>query len=417
MRRHPIAVLSVAVAAIAAVILWWTALPASPIRIGVLHSSTGTMAISERPLVDAARLAVEEINRAGGVNGRPLEIVLADGASDPAVFAREAERLIAEEEVSALFGTWTSAARKAVKEVVERRGHLLFYPLQYEGLEQSDAIVYLGAAPNQQILPAVRWALANLGSSFYLVGSDYIFPRAAHAIIRAQFARWPADIVGESYVPLGSRDVAAVVSAIVAARPSVVLNSLNGDSNLAFFEALRAAGVTADSIPVLSFSIAEPELQLLPQDATTGHYAAWTYFQSVEGGSNTLFIQRFRDRFGSDRVTSDPVEAAYAAVHLFAQAAAEAGSDASAAVRDQVRGRSLKAPGGILHIDAETLHTWKTPRIGRIRADGQFDIVWTAGRPIAPAPFPPLRPAAEWTSFIEQMQAGWGGRWEAPSPQ
>ena len=411
-RTHPLIALILAASVFAAGVFWWMGLPPAPIRIGVLHSATGTMAISERPLVDAVRMAVEEINREGGVDGRPLEMIVADGQSDPAVFATEAERLISEEEVSALFGCWTSASRKAVKQVVERHDHLLFYPLQYEGLEQSEQIVYMGAAPNQQILPAVRWSLANLGYRFYLVGSDYVFPRAAHAIIRAQLARWPADVVGESFVRLGSRDVGAVVQAIVAAKPDVILNTLNGDSNLAFFEALRAAGVTADTLPVMSFSIAEEELRHLPPDATTGHYAAWNYFQSVAGGSNQLFVNRFRERYGVERVTSDPIEAAYSAVRLYAEAAAAAGDDDPPAVRAQIRDRSVKAPGGSVHVDGRNQHTWKTVRIGRIRADGQFDIVWTSGHPIAPVPFPPLRSVAEWTTFLDQMQAGWGGRWE-----
>ena len=414
MRTRPLIILIAIAAAVVAGALWWIALPPQPIRIGVLHSSTGTMALSERPLVDAIRLAVEEINRSGGVGGRPLEMVVADGRSDPAVFATEAERLISDEEVSAIFGCWTSASRKAVKEVVERKDHLLFYPLQYEGLEQSPNIIYLGAAPNQQILPAVRWSLANLGSRFYLVGSDYVFPRAAHAIIRAQLERWPASVVGEQYLRLGSRDVAQVVREIAATRPDVVLNTLNGDSNVAFFEALRAAGLTAATTPTMSFSIAEEELRALPPDAMTGHYAAWTYFQSVAGGSNERFVNRFRERYGAERVTSDPIEAAYSAVLLFAEAAAAAGSDDPADVRAEILDRSVKAPGGIAHIDARNQHTWKTVRIDRIRADGQFDIAWTSGHPIAPAPFPPLRSVAEWTTFLEQMQAGWGGQWEPP---
>lgn len=412
MRTHPVVTLILAAAALVAAVLWWMALPATPIRIGVLHSATGTMALSEKPLVDAVRLEVEEINRSGGVDGRPLEMIVADGRSDPAVFAREAERLISEEEVSALFCCWTSASRKAVKEVVERHDHLLFYPLQYEGLEQSQNIIYMGAAPNQQILPAVRWSLANLGYRFYLVGSDYVFPRAANAIIRDQLARWPADVVGESYLPLGSRDVNGVVAGILAAKPDVILNTLNGDSNLAFFEALSGAGVTAATMPVMSFSIAEEELQHLPPAAVTGHYAAWTYFQSVAGGSNERFIRRFRERFGMDRVTSDPIEAAYNSVRLYAEAAKAAKDDDPRAVRAQLRDRSMNGPGGIVHVDGRNQHTWKTTRIGRIRSDGQFDVVWTSAHPIAPMPFPPLRSVAQWTTFLDQMQAGWGGRWE-----
>lgn len=416
MRRPLLVLVAVVALAGAGAGAWWATRPPRPIRIGVLHSMTGTMAISERSLVDAAQLAVEEINAAGGVNGRPLQMIVADGRSDPAVFAAEAERLIAEEGVSAIFGCWTSVSRKAVKEVVERRDHLLFYPLQYEGLEESSNVIYLGAAPNQQIIPAVRWSLANLGRRFYLVGSDYLFPRAANAIIREQLGRWPAEIVGEDYLLLGSRDVAAVVRSIATAKPDVVLNTLNGDSNVAFFDALRAAGLTADVVPTMSFSIAEEELRQLPPESMTGHYAAWNYFQTVPGGGNERFVESFRRRFGDDRVTSDPIETTYVAIHVFAEAVAAANSDDPRQVRAQVRERSFEGPGGFVYIDGRNQHTWKTVRIGRVRADGQFDIVWTSGYPIAPTPFPALRPAAAWTTFLQELQAGWGGRWENPGP-
>jgi urea transport system substrate-binding protein len=372
------------------------------------------MAISERSLVDAAQLAVEEINARGGVNGRPLEMVVADGKSTPDVFASEAERLITTEGVAAIFGCWTSVSRKAVKDVVERHDHLLFYSVQYEGLERSEHIVYLGAAPNQQILPAARWSLANRGRRFYLVGSDYLFPRAANAIIREQLSRWPAQIVGEDYLVLGSRDVEPIVRSIAAARPDVVLNTLNGDSNVAFFEALFRAGLTADQVPTISFSIAEEELRQMPAEAMTGHYAAWNYFQSVAGGGNRQFVERFRRRFGADRVTSDPIEATYVGIHLFAEAAAAAESDAPAAIRAQVRERSFEGPGGMLHVDARNQHAWKTVRIGRIRGDGQFDIVWTSGYPIRPEPYPALRTVDGWNAMLQDLYQGWGGRWQNP---
>jgi urea transport system substrate-binding protein len=400
----------------AAAAVWSYARTPAPIRIGVLHSLSGTMAISERSLVDAATMAVEEINAAGGVMGRPIEIVIADGQSDPVVFAAEAERLITQEQVVALFGTWTSVSRKAVKDVVEKFDHLLFYPLQYEGLEASDNIVYLGAAPNQQILPAVRWSLTNLGPRFYLVGSDYLFPRAANAIITDQLSRWPAEIVGEDYLLLGSRDVDRVVASIKAAKPDVVLNTINGDTNVAFYQAMLKAGLTAGVVPTVSFSIAEEEMRQLPADAMTGHYAAWTYFQSLPGAANQQFVQRFQRRFGSDRVTDDPIESAYVAVRLFADAAAAAESTEPGDVRAAVRERAFDGPGGFVFVDGVNQHAWKTVRIGRIRNDGQFDVVWSSAHPIPPAPFPPLRPPEAWATFLDTLQRGWGGRWENPGP-
>ena len=396
--------------------VWSYARTPLPIRIGVLHSLTGTMAISERSLVDAAQLAAEEINAAGGLMGRQLEVVVADGQSNPAVFASEAERLITQEQVSALFGTWTSVSRKAVKDVVEKFDHLLFYPLQYEGLEQSPNIVYLGAAPNQQILPAVRWSLQNLGPRIYLVGSDYLFPRAANAIITDQLSRWPAEIVGEDYLLLGTRDVDRVITSIAAAKPDVVLSTINGDTNIAFYQAMLKAGLTAGVVPTVSFSIAEEEMRQLPADAMTGHYAAWTYFQSLPGSANEQFVQNFQRRFGYDRVTDDPIEAAYVAVHLYGEAVKAAQSVEPGDVRAQVRERAFEGPGGFIFIDGTNQHAWKTVRIGRIRNDGQFNVVWSSGHPIAPTPYPALRPEDAWAGFLDRLYTGWGGRWENPGP-
>ena len=384
-----------------------------PIRIGVLHSLTGTMAISESPVVDATRLAIEELNEDGGVLGRPLEAVVADGRSDWPTFAAEADRLITSEEVAVVFGCWTSASRKTVKPVFEEHGHLLFYPVQYEGMEQSPNIVYTGAAPNQQIVPAVKWCADHLGKRFFLVASDYVFPRAANEVIRDQSASLGAEIVGEAYIPLGSRDVHDVVAQIAEAQPDVILNTINGDTNVAFFAALRAAGIESEIIPTMSFSIAEPELQSMPVTELMGDLAAWNYFQSIDSPENRAFVDRFRGRYGADRVVSDPMEAAYFGVHLWAQAAQEASSVEVPAVLASLRGQAVLAPEGMVNIDSENNHTWKTVRIGRIRADGQFDVVWDSQRAVQPVPYPPTRPRAQWDAFLDDLYQGWGESWSA----
>ncbi|MFP6709146.1 MAG: transporter substrate-binding protein, partial [Alphaproteobacteria bacterium] len=245
-----------------------------PIKIGLLHSMTGTMAISETALVDAALMAIDEINAAGGLLGRQIQPIIADGASDPLIFAREAERLIKEEKVSTIFGCWTSACRRTIRPVIEANNHLLFYPVQYEGVEQSPNIVYLGAAPNQQIVPAVEWALRTDRKRLFLVGSDYVFPRVANAIIHDYVEKWRGEIVGERYLLLGSHYVDDIVAEIVARRPDAILNTLNGDSNLAFFRALRAAGIKSEEIPTISFSISENELASIDADLVAGDIAS-----------------------------------------------------------------------------------------------------------------------------------------------
>lgn len=372
------------------------------------------MSVSEGSVANATEMAIEEINARGGLLGRRIEPVLVDGRSDWPTFAEAAERLITTERVSVIFGCWTSASRKTVKPVVERYNHLLFYPVQYEGLEQSPNIVYTGAAPNQQIIPAVKWSFDNLGKRFFLVGSDYVFPRTANAIIRDQIAALGGEVVGEEYLLLGSPDAAPIVRKIVQAKPDVILNTVNGDSNKALFKELRAAGLTPDVVPTLSFSIAENELKSLDGEGMVGDYAAWNYFQSLDSDVNRGFVARFQQRYGADSVTSDPIEAAYFGVYLWAQAVEDAGTDDVVAVRDNVKRQSLEAPDGIVYIDPENQHTWKAVRIGRVRADHQFDIVWDSETPIRPVPFPIYRTREQWGAFLDDLYTGWGNSWANP---
>jgi urea transport system substrate-binding protein len=403
--------IGVSVAAGAAYVVWQRAARAEPIVVGILHSLTGRLAASEAPVVDGTRLAIEELNQAGGVLGRPIRAVVADGRSDADTFAREAERLITRERVVTVFGCWTSASRKTVKPIFERHDHLLVYPVQYEGLEDSPNIVYTGAAPNQQLIPAVKWSFDNLGRRFFLVGSDYVFPRAANAIIRDQVTAMGGAIVGEEYLLLGADAVAPVVARIQAARPAVILNSINGDTNVAFFRALRAAGITPGTIPTMSFSFAEPELRRLPARAMAGDYATLNYFQSIGSEKNRRFVERFRRTYGAERVTSDPIEAGYFGVHLWAQAVEDAGRAEVSAIRKAFKRQSFDSPGGMVYVEPENQHTWKIVRIGRIREDGQFDIVWSSEKPIRPVPYPIYRSRGEWTAFLDGLYRGWGGAW------
>ena len=366
------------------------------IKIGVLHSLTGTMATSEAPLVDAVRLAVEETNASGGVNGQQIEMIVADCRSDAAYCAQQAEKLITQNGVQALFGCWTSACRKAVKPVVEKHHHLLFYPLQYEGLEQSPDIIYTGAAPNQQIIPMALWAMQQKGKRFYLIGSDYIFPRTANLMVKDVLLAQGGQLLGERYVPLGASDMAEAVREIAAQRPDFILNTLNGDSNRFFFRALHEAGISAEKAPVFSTSIAEVELAAIGADLVAGHYAAWNYFQSVDSAENQAFVERFKQRFGRERVLDDPMEAAYIGVKLWADSARNAGTADLTPVKNILAQQSIAAPQGIVAVDSNSGHLWKTVRIGRARSDGQFDMVWQSEAAVHPEPFPFYRSRPEW---------------------
>ncbi|MEG4209108.1 urea ABC transporter substrate-binding protein [Microcoleus sp. S13_B4] len=358
-----------------------------PIKIGVLHSLTGTMSISEISVKDATLLAVEEINAAGGVLGRPLEAVIEDGASDLQTFAQKAKQLLLEAQVSVVFGCWTSASRKAVQQAFDQGKGLLFYPVQYEGLEQCPNIVYTGAAPNQQIVPGVNYLLAQGKRKIFLLGSDYLFPRTANRIVKAQLAALGGELAGEVYLSLGSTEVGEAIAHIVAVKPDAILNTLNGDSNVAFFQKLREAGLKPDDLPVMSVSVAEEEVRAIGPSNIAGHLVVWNYFQTVDTPENRKFVKAYKARYGENRVTDDPIEAAYLGVYLWKQAVEKAGSTDVVKVRAAAKNIEFAAPSGKVKIDAQTQHIWKTVRIGKVRSDGQIEEIWNSGAPVRPDPF------------------------------
>jgi len=398
------------------------------IKVGILHSQSGPMAASEKPVIDATIMAIEEINAQGIIPGVKVEYVIADGRSDPAVFAREAERLIKEDKVVAIFGCWTSASRKAVKPVVEKYDSLLFYPVQYEGIESSPNIVYLGAAPNQQIIPAIHWAMEKLGDSMYLVGSDYVFPHTANTIIKDQLHAFGHDAVGEAYLPLnpsdlGPDEIDQLVADIIEKQPDVIVNTLNGEVNTLFFQKLRAAGISPEDIPTLSFSVGEIELRKTGAREMAGDYAAWNYFQSIDTPENARFLKNLKTRYGDSAIASDPMEAAYIGVYLWARAVADAAESEikthqhsydPECVLEYLGVQSFQAPGGMVFVQPQNQHLFKTVRIGQIRTDGDFDIVWESDIPVRPEPYPVFRSMDEWDEYLAKLNRDWGGRWTAP---
>ncbi|MDY7220764.1 urea ABC transporter substrate-binding protein [Halalkalibacterium halodurans] len=373
------------------------------IAVGILHSLSGTMAMSETSVRDAELLAIEEINEAGGVLGKELVPIIEDGASEPNIFAERATKLLQQDEVAVIFGGWTSASRKAMLPVVEENNGLLFYPVQYEGMEASPNIFYAGAAPNQQIVPAVEWLLENRGTEFFLLGSDYVFPRLANAIIKAQLESHGATLVDEQYTPLGHTDYNTIISRIRESEPTVIFNTLNGDSNVAFFKQLADAGITADDVTVMSVSVAEEEIRGIGADVLAGHLASWNYFQTTDTPENDTFVTAYKKSFGDDRVTGDPIEAGYLMVHLWAQAVEAAGTTDIEAVREAASTIEFSAPGGLVKVDGDNQHLYKTVRIGEVQADGQFEEVWNSGEPVKPDPF---LEDYEWAEGISSAAAG-----------
>ncbi len=357
------------------------------------------MSISETSVKDAELMAIEEINAKGGVLGKQIVPVIEDGASDWPTFAEKARKLIQQDQVATVFGCWTSASRKAVLPVFESMKGLLWYPVQYEGLESSPNIFYTGATTNQQIVPAVEYLAQQGKQKFFLLGSDYVFPRTANQIIQAQVAAIPgASVVAEEYTPLGYTDYATVIEKIRASGADVVFNTLNGDSNVAFFKQLKDAGVTADRLTTLSVSIAEEEVRGIGADVMAGHLTAWNYFQTTAGAENDTFVKAYKAKYGQNRVTDDPIEAGYIAVYLWKAAVEKAGSFDVEAVKKAAKGIEFQAPEGKVVIHGDNQHISKVVRIGRARADGLFDEIWSSGEPVVPDPY--LK-SYEWASSIK----------------
>jgi urea transport system substrate-binding protein len=360
---------------------------ANTIPVGILHSLSGTMAISEVSVRDAELLAIEEINAKGGVLGKQLKPVVEDGQSDWPTFAEKAQKLISTDKVAATFGGWTSASRKAMLPVFERNKALLYYPVQYEGLEASPYIFYTGATTNQQIIPGLEFLKKNLKvSKLFLVGSDYVFPRTANKEIKAWAKANGMSIVGEEYSQLGNTDYATTVNKIKQAKPDAVFQTINGDSNVAFWKQFHDSGLDAKKLPVISVSTAEDEVRGVGIKNIVGQYVAWNYYQTTKGAANDKFVKAYKAKYGANRVTDDPIEAGYVAVHLWAAAVEKAGSTDVEKVKAASKGLTYNAPEGLVTVDGDNQHIYKTARIGQLQPSGLIDEVGGSGKPIVPDP-------------------------------
>jgi urea transport system substrate-binding protein len=357
------------------------------IKVGDLHSLSGTMAISEVTVRDAELLAIDQINGAGGVLGKKLVPVVEDGQSDWPTFAEKAQKLISVDKVAVVFGGWTSASRKAMLPVFESNKALLFYPVQYEGLESSPYIYYMGATTNQQIVPGLDYLKAQGKKKIFLVGSDYVFPRTANKEIKAYAKANSIDIVGEEYTPLGGTEYGTIINKIQAAKPDAVFNTLNGDSNVAFFKQLKSAGSTPQALPVMSVSVAEQEVKGIGTDNITGDLVAWNYYQTTNTPESVAFVKAYQAKYGADKVVDDPMEAAFTGVHLWAMAVNKAGTTNVEAVKAALAGLTYTAPEGLVTVDGDNHHLFKTARIGAIAASGQINEVSNSGGPIKPDPY------------------------------
>jgi urea transport system substrate-binding protein len=362
------------------------------VKIGVLHSLSGTMAISEASLKDAVELAVEEINAAGGVLGQKIVTVVVDPASDWDLFAEKAEELILKDQVAVTFGCWTSVSRKSVLPKYEDNNALLFYPVQYEGEEQSLNVFYTAATPNQQLIPAARYMMSEDGgeyTKFYLLGTDYVFPRTANKVLKAflKSEGVPDENIIEEYTPFHHQDYQTIVGKIkkfAASGDACVLSTINGDSNVPFYKEFANQGLTSTDCPIMAFSVAEDELRAMDVPPLIGHLACWNYYQSINTPSNKKFVRAFRAKFGKDRVTDDPIEAAYFGVYVWAAAVEKAKSFAVDDVRQAVYGLEFDSPGGKKRMHSDNQHTLKPVYIGEILKNGQFRIIHSSDGLVSP---------------------------------
>jgi len=376
-----------ATALIATTMLSSAAFAADTVKVGVLQSLSGTMAISEVTVKNAEVMAIDEINAAGGVMGKKIETVVEDGASDPAIFAQKATKLVQDNGVVTVFGGWTSASRKAMLPVFQRLKSLLWYPVQFEGNECSPNIMYSGAQPNQQILPALQWAEEKGYKSYFLIGSDYVFPRTANLILKKHIEHDKLKVAGEEYVPLGGTDFSAVIAKIQASKPSIIFNTLNGDSNVSFFKQMAAS---SNKLPVMSFSIGEQEAQAMGTSLVEGSYAAWNYFESLDSAANKKFVAAYQAKFGAGAAVTDPMVHGYVDVYIWKAAVEKAKSFDIDKVRKAAVGLVLadSPMGSIKFADNQSLY--QTGYIGQLDPKGQFKIIWQSKGEIAPQPYDPL---------------------------
>ena len=388
-----------------------SAFAADTIKVGILHSLSGTMAISETSLKDVALMTIDEINAAGGVMGKKLEPVVVDPASNWPLFAEKARQLISQDKVSVVFGCWTSVSRKSVLPVFKELNSLLFYPVQYEGEELEKNVFYTGAAPNQQAIPAVEYVMSKEGGGakrFVLLGTDYVYPRTTNKILRAFLhSKGVKDSdIDEVYTPFGHSDYQTIVANIKkfsAGGKTAVISTINGDSNVPFYKELGNAGLKATDVPVVAFSVGEEELRGVDTKPLVGHLAAWNYFESVKNLVNTAFIKKWKEYAKAKNlpnadtvVTNDPMEATYVGIHMWAQAVEKAKSTDTDKVIAAMGGQTYKAPSGYtLEMDKTNHHLHKPVMIGEIKADGQFNVVYKTKTTIRAQPWSPYIPGNE----------------------
>ena len=370
-----------------------------PWRVGVLFSHSGFMSVIEETQLHGTLLAIEEINASGGVNGRELIPVIYDPASESAAFGHYAKRLMIEDRITTIFGCYTSSSRKAVLPVVERLNGLLWYPTLYEGFEYSPNIIYTGSSPNQNTVALINYLVATHGNRFYLIGTDYCYPRRTNRIVRDLVCGQGGSIVAEEYLDFdaGPNDIRPIINALRDRKPDVIFSTVVGSGTSNFYRAYRAAGFDPTSLPIASLTTSEAEVAEIGTEAAEGHITAAPFFETLSSPAAKRFVGSFKDRYGADAPVTAAAEAAYFQVHLAMRAVAKCGSDDPDQVLINLRDAELDAPQGRVRIDSETNHTWLWPRIARIDRQGRFQVVWNPGVRIKPDPYCVVQSLDDWS--------------------
>jgi urea transport system substrate-binding protein len=381
------------------------------ISVGVLHSQTGILRELEKGVMQATLLAIDEINRAGGLMGKQIRAVLADGQSTESGFLHQAANLIIQSDIAVIFGCSTSSSRKRVKPLIEDQEHLLFYPFQYEGIESSSDIIYVGPTVNQQALPAVDWLQVLKCERIMLVGSDYVYPFVTNEIVKQKIIENGGEVIGEHYEVLGATDFSKVIAEIIDKKPDAILLTIVGlDGNFAFLQQCHRAKI--DTV-IVSLVLSEDDLDAIPLELTQGIYSVFNYFQNIDNEKNNQFVKAYRQRYGQYSRIGGYMESAYVGVYLWASAVEKAQSVDRALIKQAIKSLRHTGPGGDAIVDPHNNHVWRQVRVAQVGVDREYHVVWTSPKPVRPQPYPEWRSPHEWHEFLRRLRSRWSGNWES----
>jgi len=394
-----------------------------PIKVGILYSVTGAMRMSEEPVLRATLLAINEINEKGGVLGRQLEPVIADGRSDAFIFQQQAERLITSDHVEVIGGCWLSSCRKAVNAVVEKHGSMLIYPAQYEGMYPGPNTLHTGETFNQEVLPATMWALRNLGKRIFIIGNESLFPRVVDALLQQMVPQLGGEIVGSEYITIGDEKIEPIVEKITQVQPDVIINNIAGSSNIILFEKFRKAReIWKKNIPVMSYNLNDPEIAIIGPENVAGSYTCGSYYDTIKTPESEKFVQLVHKAYGKFQTIAQTMQAAYEGMHIWAQGVERAGSTNVTAVKQAIRNQLYLAPEGIVAVSDDALNLYKPFRVALINPDGSSTIVWDAQMTLPPYAFPSQMfikqmittwSPEKWSDFLHALFVGWNNKWHA----